>query len=42
VANLFNDAQAVAITCFISPYEKDRDLARRIHEENGHKFVEVC
>lgn len=44
VAKLFADAGLLALTSFISPYRKDRDAARRIHEQ--HKggaipFVEV-
>lgn len=44
VAKLFADAGLFALTSFISPYRKDRDAARRIHEQ--HKggalpFVEV-
>ena len=34
----------MAITSFISPYKKDRDVARRLHEEGeggGLGFVEV-
>jgi adenylylsulfate kinase len=29
------------MTSFISPYRKDRDLARKIHEANNLFFVEV-
>jgi adenylylsulfate kinase len=44
VAKLFADAGLVALTSFISPYRKDRDAARRIHEQNkggAIPFVEV-
>ncbi len=41
VAKLFADAGLVAITSFISPYRKERDLARAIHEEAGLPFIEV-
>jgi adenylylsulfate kinase len=44
VARLFADAGLVALTSFISPYRKDRDAARAIHEENkggSIPFVEV-
>src|SRR5919199_4677945 len=34
VAKLFADAGLFALTSFISPYRKDRDAARRIHEQN--------
>jgi adenylylsulfate kinase len=44
VAKLFADAGLFALTSFISPYRKDRDAARKIHE--AHKggaipFIEV-
>ncbi|HJZ58495.1 MAG TPA: adenylyl-sulfate kinase [Gemmataceae bacterium] len=44
VAKLFADAGLFALTSFISPYRKDRDAARRIHEQNkggAIPFVEV-
>jgi adenylyl-sulfate kinase len=41
VAKLFNIAGFIVIVAFISPYEFDRDEARRIHEESGLKFLEV-
>ncbi|KAL8739345.1 MAG: hypothetical protein Q9190_007858 [Brigantiaea leucoxantha] len=41
VALLFADSCSVAITSFISPYRKDRDLARELHEQRGLGFVEV-
>ena len=44
VARLFADAGLFALTSFISPYRKDRDAARRIHERNpggALPFVEV-
>lgn len=47
VAKLFADSSAVAITSFISPYRKDRETARQLHEvptpgeESGLPFVEV-
>lgn len=41
VAKLFADSTVVALTSFISPYRKDRDFARQIHEEAGLPFVEV-
>ena len=34
VARLFADAGVIALTSFISPYRKDRDAARKIHEKN--------
>lgn len=41
VAKLFADAGVVTISSFISPYQRDRDLVRRIHEEAGVAFLEV-
>ncbi|KAK2752749.1 Adenylyl-sulfate kinase [Onygenales sp. PD_40] len=44
VAKLFADSNSIAITSFISPYRKDRDVARKLHEdapEGGLPFVEV-
>ncbi|KAJ1680392.1 Adenylyl-sulfate kinase [Spiromyces aspiralis] len=41
VSKLFSDATVVAITSFISPYIKDRQLARQLHESSGIPFVEV-
>src|SRR5579883_1310126 len=44
VARLFADAGLFALTSFISPYRKDRDAVRKIHEQNkggAIPFVEV-
>jgi adenylylsulfate kinase len=44
VARLFADAGLIALTSFISPYRKDRDAARAIHEKNKGgdiPFIEV-
>jgi hypothetical protein len=41
VARLFKDTGIVAIVSFISPYRKDRDHARTIHQEAGMGFIEV-
>ncbi len=44
VAKLFADAGLFALTSFISPYKKDRDAARKIHEHDKvgpMPFVEV-
>ncbi len=41
VSKLFADATCVAITSFISPYKKDRDSARELHQASGIPFVEV-
>ncbi|XP_063076836.1 bifunctional 3'-phosphoadenosine 5'-phosphosulfate synthase 2b [Engraulis encrasicolus] len=41
VAKLFADAGLVCITSFISPFTKDRDEARKIHQNSGLPFFEV-
>jgi adenylylsulfate kinase len=44
VAKLFADAGLFELTSFISPYRKDRDAARKIHEQNktgAIPFIEV-
>lgn len=41
VSKLFADAGVVCLVSFISPYIKDRDQARKIHEESGLKFIET-
>jgi adenylylsulfate kinase len=44
VARLFADAGLFALTSFISPYRKDRDAARKLHEQNtggAIPFIEV-
>lgn len=39
VAKLFADAALITITSFISPYRRDRDLARKIHTDAGLTFI---
>lgn len=41
VAKLFTDSTAVTLTSFISPYKKDRQSARELHEAAKLPFVEV-
>lgn len=41
VAKLFADSGVVTISSFISPYQRDRDQVRVIHEEAGLPFLEV-
>ena len=44
VSKLFADSGLLALTSFISPYCKDRDAARKIHESNNGgaiPFVEI-
>jgi adenylylsulfate kinase len=41
VAKLFADAGVITMTSFISPYRRDRDLARDLHHEAGLGFIEI-
>lgn len=41
VAKLFSDSCCVTLTSFISPYIKDRETARQLHEKDNLPFVEV-
>jgi adenylylsulfate kinase len=41
VAKLFADLGAITMTSFISPYRKDRDNVRKLHDEGGLPFIEV-
>ena len=41
VSKLFADAGIVTLSSFISPYAKDRDAARALHDEAGIDFIEV-
>jgi len=41
VAKLFADGGIVALTAFISPFRKDRDQAREVHEKANLKFFEI-
>jgi adenylylsulfate kinase len=41
VARLFADTGVITMTSFISPYRKDRDNVRKIHEEAKLPFFEV-
>jgi len=41
VARLFSDAGMITVTAFISPYRRDRDLARQLHEAARLPFLEV-
>ncbi|XP_064458187.1 bifunctional 3'-phosphoadenosine 5'-phosphosulfate synthase-like isoform X1 [Ornithodoros turicata] len=40
VAKLFADSGVVCLTSFISPFAKDRVMAREIHEQAGLMFIE--
>jgi len=41
VAKLFADAGLVVMTSFISPYRKDRDAVRALHDAAGLPFIEI-
>jgi adenylylsulfate kinase len=41
VAKLFADAGVITMTSFISPYRKDRDNVRALHDEGKLPFVEI-
>src|SRR4029077_2362875 len=41
VAKLFADCGVITMTSFISPYRKDRDLVRQLHEAGKLPFIEV-
>ena len=41
VSKLFADAGVVSLTSFISPYVRDRDLCRQMHDEAKLPFLEV-
>jgi adenylyl-sulfate kinase len=41
LACLFSDSGSITIVSLVSPYKADRDLARKRHEEQGLKFLEV-
>ena len=41
VGKLFADSGTVALCAFVSPYKKDRELARKLHQEAGLPFLEI-
>jgi adenylylsulfate kinase len=41
VAKLFADAGFIGMTSFISPYRKDRDIVRALHDAEQLPFIEV-
>ncbi len=41
VAKLFADAGFITMTSFISPYQRDREIAKNIHDEAGLFFMEI-
>jgi len=41
VAKLFADTGILTLSSFISPYRRDRDQVRQIHQEAGLRFIEI-
>jgi adenylylsulfate kinase len=41
VAKLFADAGLITMTSFISPYRKDRDVVRALHDAGKLPFIEI-
>ncbi|HVT35557.1 MAG TPA: adenylyl-sulfate kinase [Nevskiaceae bacterium] len=41
VAKLFVDTGIIALTSFISPYKKDRDAVRKLHDDGKMDFIEI-
>ena len=41
VAKLFSDASMITVASFISPYRRDRDAVRKLHEDAKLPFLEV-
>jgi adenylylsulfate kinase len=41
MAKLFADAGLVVMASFISPYRKDRDIVRALHDTAGLPFIEI-
>jgi adenylylsulfate kinase len=41
ISKLFVDSGVLVLSSFISPYVRDRDLVREVHEEAGMDFIEV-
>ncbi|KAK2582921.1 hypothetical protein KPH14_008987 [Odynerus spinipes] len=41
VAKLFADGGVITLCSFVSPFEEDRRMARKIHEDSGLPFFEI-
>ena len=41
ISKLFVDSGVLVLSSFISPYVRDRELVRQVHEDAGMAFVEV-
>ncbi|XP_033207754.1 bifunctional 3'-phosphoadenosine 5'-phosphosulfate synthase isoform X2 [Belonocnema kinseyi] len=41
VAKLFSDSGVITLCSFVSPFEEDRQIARRLHEDSNLPFFEI-
>lgn len=41
ISKLFVDTGVIALSSFVSPYRRDRDEVRKLHEDTGMQFIEV-
>lgn len=41
ISKLFVDCHVISLASFISPYRKDRDDLRKLHDASGMQFIEV-
>ena len=41
IAKLFVDSGVLALSSFVSPYRTDRDIVRKLHEDDGMDFIEI-
>ena len=41
ISKLFVDAGLIVLSSFISPYRRDRDMCRQLHDEAGMDFLEI-
>jgi len=41
IAKLFVDTGVIALSSFVSPYRRDRDNVRELHDASGMQFIEV-
>lgn len=41
IAKLFVDTGVITLSSFVSPYRVDRDMVRKLHDDDGMQFIEV-
>jgi len=41
ISKLYCDTGIIALSSFISPYKKDREEVRKLHEASGYNFIEI-